>query len=168
MNEPHVVCVVGAMRHVGKTTILTKILMEMKRRGLTVGTIKHIGSRSKFDLPDGKDTGKHLKAGSSVTLAVTSSEIITIRKDLPATLESALRQMPKELDYILVEGFRESKYPKIVAASSKAEDLPETRGDIIAVVLDGKRMLRNVTGDGAERFKVSVLVDLIEQHFGSS
>jgi molybdopterin-guanine dinucleotide biosynthesis protein MobB len=168
VNEAHVVCVVGAMRHVGKTTILTKIIIEMKRRGLTVGTIKHIGSRSKFDLPDGKDTGKHLDAGSSITLAVTSSEIITIRKDLPATLESAVGQMPKELDYILVEGFRESKYPKIVAASSKARGLPEAKGDIIAVVLDGRRMLRSGTRDTAERFKVSVLVDLIEQHFGSS
>ena len=153
------------MRHVGKTTILTKILAEMKRRGLNVGTIKHIGNRSTFELPNGKDTSKHLRAGSSITLAVTSSEIITIRKDLPATLESALRQMPKGLDYVLVEGFRESEYPKIVVASSSAAELSEVKGDTIAVILDEKTMIKNGTGDKGERFKGTVLVDLIERYF---
>nr|MDO8134398.1 molybdopterin-guanine dinucleotide biosynthesis protein B [Candidatus Njordarchaeum guaymaensis] len=168
MKKPHVVCVVGAMRHVGKTTILTKTLKEMKRRGLQVGTIKHIGNRSNFVLPNGKDTSRHLKAGSSITLAVTSSEIIIIRKDLPATLKSALRQMPKELDYVLVEGFRESQYPKIIVAGSPSGDLPEAKGDIIAVVLDGKRILKAGARDQAEKFRDSHLVDLIESYFSRS
>jgi len=168
MKKPYVVCIVGVMRHVGKTTILTKTLKEMKRRGLQVGTIKHISNHSTFDFPNGKDTSRHLKAGSSITLAVTSSEIITVRKDLPATLESALRQMPKGLDYVLVEGFRESQYPKIVVASSSSGDLPEVKGDIIAVVLDGKRILKAGARDQAEEFKDSHLTDLIERYFGRS
>jgi len=168
MKKPHVVCIVGVMRHVGKTTILTKTLREMKRRGLQVGTIKHIGNRSTFDLPNGKDTSRHLKAGSSITLAVTSSEIVIIRKDLPVTLESALRQMPKELDYVLVEGFRESEYPKIIVADSASGDLPDVKGDIIVKVLDGKRILRAGARDQAEKFGDSRLVDLIESYFSRS
>jgi molybdopterin-guanine dinucleotide biosynthesis protein B len=168
MKNPHVVCVVGAMRHVGKTTILTKILKEMRRRGLRVGTIKHIGSRSTFDLPNSKDTSRHLKAGSSITLAVTSSEIIVIRKDVPVTLESALQQMPRELDYILVEGFRESQYPKIIVTDSTSGDLPDVKGDVIVKVLNGKRILKVGARDQAEKVGDSRLVDLIESYFSHS
>jgi molybdopterin-guanine dinucleotide biosynthesis protein MobB len=165
MKRPHVVCIVGAMRHVGKTTILTKTLMEMKRRGLRVGTVKHIGDRSTFNLVDGKDTSRHLEAGSLVTLAVTSSEIIVVRKDIPATLESALQQMPRGLDYVLVEGFRESEYPKIVITGSDSKGPPEVRGETIAVVLDGKSILRAREKDQVEEFTESRLVDLIDAYF---
>nr|MDO8098353.1 molybdopterin-guanine dinucleotide biosynthesis protein B [Candidatus Njordarchaeota archaeon] len=161
-------CVVGAKRHVGKTAILTRTLREMKRRGLRVGTVKHIGNSSTFDLPNGKDTSRHLIAGSSITLAVTSSEIITIRKDLPATLESALRQMPKELDYVLVEGFRESQYPKIIVTSSSSGNPPGVKGDVIAVVQEGKRILNAGVRDQTEKFNDSRLVDLIERYFRRS
>ena len=168
MKKPHIVCIVGAMRHVGKTTILTEILKDMKRRRLLVGTIKHIGDRSTFDLANGKDTDRHLEAGSSITLAVTSSEIIVIRKDLPATLESALRQMPKELDYVLVEGFRDSQYPKIIVGTSNSQGLPKVRGDIIAIIQDGSMISRAGAQNQAEKFTASQLVDLIEKYFGSS
>jgi len=165
MKKPHVVCVVGTMRHVGKTTVLTRMIREMKRRGLQVGTIKHIGNQSAFDFPNGKDTNRHLEAGSSVTLAVTSSEIIVIRKDLPATLESALQQMPKELDYVLVEGFKESQYPKIIVAGSGSGGIPEVRGVTIAVVLDGRSMLKAGARDQVEEFTDSRLMDLIDAYF---
>jgi molybdopterin-guanine dinucleotide biosynthesis protein B len=158
-------CIVGARRHVGKTTLLIKIVGEMKKRGLAIGTVKHVGDRSSFDFYSSKDTGKHLEAGSNVTLAVTASEIITIRRDLPITLESAISLMPSQLDYILVEGFRHSVYPKIIVVSSYDEDVQDVSGDTIALVLDGKEIKTDNRKDQGEKFSEARLVDLIEGYF---
>jgi molybdopterin-guanine dinucleotide biosynthesis protein B len=164
MMKPRVVCIVGSGRHVGKTTILIKILGEMKRRGLAVGTIKHIGGHSEFDFSD-KDTARHIQAGSTVTLAVTSSEIIAIRRDLPSTLEAAISQMPKELDYILVEGFKQSKYPKVIVSSSESESPIEVPGDTIAVVLNQKRIAKDGKRVRAEQYSNERLVNMIQEYF---
>jgi molybdopterin-guanine dinucleotide biosynthesis protein MobB len=153
------------MRRVGKTTVLTRILKEMRRRGLRVGTVKHISGRSTFNLADGKDTSRHLEAGSLVTIAVTSSEIVAVRRDIPATLESALQQMPIELDYVLVEGFRESEYPKIVVEGSDSESPLKVKGETIAVIQNGKRMLEAGEKDQVKELTEDGLVDLIDAYF---
>ena len=168
MKKPNVLCIVGAKRHVGKTVVLTKIIGEMKTRGLSVGTIKHIGDRSAFDLPERKDTSKHLDAGSSITLAVTSSEIISIRRDLPITLESAISQMPSQLDFILVEGFRRSSFPKLIIVNSHDEDVQGVSGDTIALIVDGKEIIRSGNGSQTRQFSQAYLVDLIEEYFQAS
>jgi len=165
LRKPCVLCVVGNRRHVGKTTVLTKILMEMWRRGHSVGTVKHIGENSTFALTAGKDTSRHLEAGSQITLAVTSSEIIAFRRDLPLTLEAALSQMPSELDYILVEGFRQSKYPKIIVVESRSEDLRSISGSVIALVMDEKEIMKDGTKGTKKKFETTYLVDLIEEYF---
>jgi molybdopterin-guanine dinucleotide biosynthesis protein B len=167
MMKPFVVCIVGSGRHVGKTAVLIKILGEMKRRGLAVGTIKHIGGHSEFAF-SGKDTARHIQAGSTVTLAVTSSEIIAIRRDLPSTLESALSQMPKELDYVLVEGFKQSGYPKVIVLNSESESPIELPGDTIAVVLNLKQIAKGGKVAKVEQYSDESLVDMIQDYFNSS
>jgi molybdopterin-guanine dinucleotide biosynthesis protein B len=167
MKGQFVVCIIGTGRHVGKTAVLIRILKEMKRRKLNVGTIKHIGGRSTFDFKD-KDTGKHIQAGSTVTLALTSSEIVTIRRDPSITLEVAVSQMPKELDYILVEGFRQSKYPKIIVVNSESEYPQEVQGDTIAVVINEREIRKGGKTAKTERFSDRTLVDTIEDYFSSS
>lgn len=166
MMKPKVICIVGSGRHVGKTSILIRILKEMKRREFAVGTVKHIGGHSEFDFSS-KDTARHIEAGSTVTLAVTSSAIVAIRMDLPNTLEAALAQMPKELDYILVEGFKQSKYPKIIVSNSDSERPIEVPGDTIAVVINQKQIAKSGKGVNAERFSDESLVDMIQDYFNS-
>jgi molybdopterin-guanine dinucleotide biosynthesis protein B len=167
MKKPFVVCIVAKGRHAGKTTVLTKILGVMKRRGLSVGTIKHIGGHSDFAFPQ-KDTDRHIQAGSKIAMAVTSSEIIVIRRDLPSTLEAALSQMPKELDYVLVEGFKQSKYPKIIVLNSESESPMEVPGDVIALILDQKQIAKAGKGGMVKELSDESLVDIIQDYFKSS
>jgi molybdopterin-guanine dinucleotide biosynthesis protein B len=167
MKKPFVVCIVATRRHAGKTTVLTKILGEMKKRGLSVGTIKHIGGHSEFAFPQ-KDTDRHIQAGSKIAIAVTSSEIIVIRRDLPITLEAALSQIPKELDYVLVEGFKQSKYPKIIVLNSESETPMEIPGDIIALILNQKQIVKAGKGGIVKELRDESLVDMIEDYFKSS
>jgi molybdopterin-guanine dinucleotide biosynthesis protein B len=167
MKKPFVVCIVARGRHAGKTTLLIKILREMNRRGLVVGTMKHIDSHSEFTTSD-KDTFRHIQSGSRITLAVTSSEIVAIRRDLPNTIEAALSQMPKELDYVLVEGFKQSEYPKIIVLGSESESPIQVPGEIIAIVVDQKRIIKGGIGDKLEQFSDKAIVDIIQDYFNSS
>ena len=47
----------------GKTTFLEKLIRELKRRNITVGTIKHHDHDFDIDKP-GKDTWRHAQAGA--------------------------------------------------------------------------------------------------------
>ncbi len=59
---PPIVSVVGKSKS-GKTTLIEKLIQELKSRGYRVATIKHIPQGVSFDEP-GKDSWRHLQAGS--------------------------------------------------------------------------------------------------------
>ena len=54
----------------GKTTLIVKIIKQLKKDGLTVATIKKTDKNIEVDI-EGKDTWKHRQAGA--TLVVLSS-----------------------------------------------------------------------------------------------
>ncbi len=118
----YIVCVVGPKRNVGKTTVVEGLVKNLTEKGLRIGTVKHIHGGT-FDTPK-KDTWKHITAGASATGVITDSELLTIwnSSELPIIPETALDKLPKNLDYVIIEGFRHSKYPKIIVADA-AEDL---------------------------------------------
>ena len=124
------VCVVGPKRNVGKTTVVEGLVKNLTERGLRIGTVKHI--HGTFDTPE-KDTWKHVKAGASATGVITDSELITIwnSSGLPIIPETVLDKLPKNLDYVIIEGFRHSNLPKIVVADV-AEELKNIE-NIIAI-----------------------------------
>jgi molybdopterin-guanine dinucleotide biosynthesis protein B len=117
----YIVCVVGPKRNVGKTTLVEGLVKNLTEKGLRIGTVKHI--HGSFDTPQ-KDTWKHIKAGAFATGVITESELLTIwnSSDAPLAPETVLNKLPKNLDYVIIEGFRHSKYPKIIVADV-AEDL---------------------------------------------
>lgn len=115
----YVVCVVGPKRNVGKTTLVEGLVKNLTERGFHVGTVKHV--HGTFDSPK-KDTWKHIQAGALITGVITESESVTIWNKPPQTLEALLNKFPRNLDYVIVEGFRKMVHPKIIVADA-AEDL---------------------------------------------
>ena len=108
--------VVGSARESGKTTLIEAITRRLSRR-FSIWTVKHISSS--FDTAS-KDTWRHLHAGAATVIAVTSSEQITIKKGTRA-LERVLSEIPRSVDLVLVEGFKTSRYPKIITARRLAD-----------------------------------------------
>jgi molybdopterin-guanine dinucleotide biosynthesis protein MobB len=94
-----VIHIIGIGRESGKTTLIENITRKLSER-FNVWTVKHISTS--FDTHD-KDTWRHLYAGAKTVIAVTNSEIITIKKSAEASLEEALREIPEDADLILVE-----------------------------------------------------------------
>lgn len=106
------VCIVGRSNS-GKTTLIELLIIEFKKRGYRVATIKHAGHGFQWDR-EGKDSWRHRMAGASTVIIVSTRDlgIITdIDKELsPDELKD---KYIKDVDIILAEGYKYSDYPKI-------------------------------------------------------
>ncbi len=106
----------AAFSGAGKTTLLVKLLPLLTGHGLRVGMIKHAHHSFDIDTP-GKDSYKLRKAGASQMLIASHRRwALMVENKLPEeptldTLLTALRQ--DGLDLILVEGFKQTPFPKI-------------------------------------------------------
>jgi len=63
-------CMIGIAGYsgTGKTTLIEKILPELKKQGLNIGIIKHIHHKLAIDVK-GKDTDRFSRAGADFVLA---------------------------------------------------------------------------------------------------
>lgn len=109
---PPLISIVGKSRS-GKTTLMEKLISELRIRGYRVATVKHSSRRITFDKP-GKDSWRHIRAGSEATAVSSLNQLVLIKpltKD--ATLDIIARLLGEEYDIILAEGFKQSNTPKI-------------------------------------------------------
>ena len=137
-----ILAVVGT-KNTGKTTLVTMIVKELVNRGYKVGTIKH--THHAFDL-EGKDTWKHREAGAELVVGSGESTFFIVNEQL--SLENILKLIgnTRELDYVVIEGFKFSNYPKISTTTTK-DDFTITCVDVF-----------NVTPD-----EIVSVVDLVEE-----
>ncbi len=114
MSKPPVVSVV-AKSGTGKTTLLEKLIAELKSRGYRVGAIKHDAHRFDIDR-EGKDSWRLTQAGADTTV-ITSPAKIAVLKMNPQGEEPALAETIEryftDVNIILTEGFKKSAMPKI-------------------------------------------------------
>lgn len=107
-----IVCVVGKSDS-GKTTVLEKLIGELKRRGYRVATIKH-HSHGDFDIDvPGKDTWRHAQAGADQVVIASPIKLAHIRRLERALSLDEIAASITGVDIILTEGFKRSDKPKI-------------------------------------------------------
>lgn len=95
----------------GKTTMIEKLLPELKRHGLKVGTIKHAHHGFTIDR-EGKDSWRHQQAGADVA-AVAGPEKIAMVFNTPMERLEDIRRMMPGVDLIIAEGFKSARMPKV-------------------------------------------------------
>ena len=103
---------VSGYKNSGKTTLLTSLIPELKRRGYKVAVIKHDGHDFQSDVP-GTDSFRFQEAGAFGT-AVYSSKRLMITKEYKEPDEKMLIKAFGEADIILIEGLKDSSYPKYI------------------------------------------------------
>ena len=139
---PPVISIV-AKSGTGKTTLLVKVISELKSRGYRVGAVKHDAHKFNID-HEGKDSWRLTQAGADTTL-ITSPEKIAMVKQLPAGDEPPLAETIAtycgDLDILLTEGFKHSSMPKIEVHRREFSDKLLCRGEeddpaLIAVASD--------------------------------
>jgi molybdopterin-guanine dinucleotide biosynthesis protein MobB len=121
----------------GKTTLLEKLIAELKKRGHKVAIVKH--SHHKDDLDTAaKDTWRFTKAGSELS-AINSLDHLAIyrRMDTYFDPQDIANYVLWDFDILLTEGFKGSSYPKIeVHRSKQGDELLTDPKLLLAVVTD--------------------------------
>ncbi|MDN5327008.1 MAG: molybdopterin-guanine dinucleotide biosynthesis adapter protein [Moorella sp. (in: firmicutes)] len=106
-----VISVVGKS-DAGKTTLLIKLLPELKRRGYRVATIKHDTHGFDIDRP-GKDTWRHAEAGADVVAISSPTKMALIEKVEREMPLDAIAGRIQNVDLIITEGYKRGDKPKI-------------------------------------------------------
>ena len=107
---PNNIIAVSGEKHTGKTTLITRLLPHLTAGGLRVAVIKHDGHSFSADVPD-TDSWKYLQSGAYGS-AVFDGEKSMVTRLVP-TDETALMAAFPEAELLLLEGFKESAYPKL-------------------------------------------------------
>ena len=144
---PPVVSIV-AKSGTGKTTLLVKLIAELKSRGYRVGVIKHNAHQFEID-HEGKDSWRLTQAGAD-TMLITSAGKIAMVKQLPAgkepPLDETIAAYCGDLDILLTEGFKHGNLQKIEVHRRTCGDTLICRGEnhdstLIAVASDSSLTL---------------------------
>jgi molybdopterin-guanine dinucleotide biosynthesis protein B len=158
---PPVVSIVGKSKS-GKTTLIEKLIRELKSRGYRVATIKHTSQSLTFDEP-GKDSWRHTQAGSEATMLSSPDKVVLIK---PVTRDISLEQIAhllgEDYDIILTEGFRQGDAPKIEVHRQVAGPPLTTARKLIAIATD--EPLETKTRQFSLE-DIKGLADLLEQGF---
>ncbi|KRB96814.1 molybdopterin-guanine dinucleotide biosynthesis protein MobB [Hydrogenophaga sp. Root209] len=124
----------------GKTTLVEQLIPELKLRGQRVSVVKHAHHRFDIDHP-GKDTWRHREAGAFEVLAASPKRMVLMR-ELETVVEHSvhdlLAQLRADVDWVLVEGFKQSDLPKVEVwrqAHGKPLRFPDDQ-HIVAIATD--------------------------------
>jgi len=156
-----IISVVGKSKS-GKTTLIEKLIPELKNRGYRIGTIKHTHHDFELDTK-GKDSWRHKAAGADTVVIASGEKIVMVKDENSAGLERIGKYFD-DVDLVIAEGFKKENRPKIELYRSHKNNLPLCQNDktVIALVTDTDIRV-NVPVFGLEEIKS--LADLIEKNY---
>lgn len=97
----------------GKTTLVEKVIAELKHRHYRVGAIKHDAHRFDIDQP-GKDSHRFTSAGADTMLVSSSSKLALVKQHQQAPeISTLIATYFDDVDIVLTEGFKQSQMAKI-------------------------------------------------------
>ncbi|UCB43708.1 MAG: molybdopterin-guanine dinucleotide biosynthesis protein B [Dehalococcoidales bacterium] len=155
-----VISIIGKSKS-GKTTLIEKLIPELKSRGYRVATIKHTPDDVTLDEP-GKDSWRHIQSGSEATIIRTSAQVTMIKPMAEASIENVVPLFAEDYDIILAEGFKHDSAPKIEVHRKEAGSPLKGVKKLAAIVSD--EPLDTKTRQFALD-DIASLVDLLETGF---
>ena len=139
LNKHNCVFGLAGFSNSGKTTLSISLIKIFRKKGFSVGSIKHAHHDFEIDKP-GKDSWRHREAGSQEVIVSSSKRIAHIiehEKYNDVELYELLL-LQKRKDIILVEGFKKNQLPKLEVRreSEKKELLSLKDKNIFAIATD--------------------------------
>lgn len=129
MSENHIpiVLIVGKS-DAGKTTLVEKLIPELIKLGLRIGTIKHDVHGFDIDHP-GKDSYRHKAAGARQSIISSPQKMALVRDtDHDQDLDE-LKRFFDGVDLILTEGYKRENRPKVEIYRPEVHPEPLCVGD---------------------------------------
>ncbi len=106
---PPILSIVGRSES-GKTTLIEKLIPQLKQRGYRIGTIKHTHHSIEMDR-SGKDSARHRAAGAQTVLLASTGQIVMFKSTRTETLD-ALVGFFDDVDLLITEGYKQENKPK--------------------------------------------------------
>jgi molybdopterin-guanine dinucleotide biosynthesis protein B len=133
----------------GKTQLVERLIPAFKLMGLRVSVAKH--AHHDFDIDrEGKDSWRHRQAGAFEVI-IASDRRLALMREFEQTARLSVHHLLAELydgvDWVLVEGFKDSNLPKIEvwrAASGKPARYPDD-DFIVAIATDSPQQMPQPT-----------------------
>ena len=156
---------VAGFKNAGKTTLVERLVTELKARGRRVSTVKH--AHHSFDIDhEGRDSFRHRQAGAS-EVAVVSRHRWAIIHELIEEAEPPLADILAKLapcDLVIVEGYKRDSHDKIEVRNIGLDHPKLAGGDptIIAIAANGQ--VQGAPVPVFDRDDVSALASFIEKH----
>ena len=165
-NTVPIVSVVGRSG-AGRTTLLEKLIPELKRRGYRVATVKHHAHPGfEVDTP-GKDTWRHAQAGSDQVVIAAPDRVASINYvDHALTLDEIAATLIRDADIILTEGFSRVGKPQIEVVRAAHSTQPIGKPEHLLAVATDLALALDVPHFDLD--DAAGLVDLIETRFLAS
>jgi molybdopterin-guanine dinucleotide biosynthesis protein B len=156
---------IAGFKNAGKTTLVVELIVELRARGLRVGTVKHAHHEFDIDHP-GKDSYQHREAGAEEVIVASGrrwAHICELDK-LSGQLEPPLVELLShfgELDLVLVEGYKHGAHAKLELrrAGNDAPELAAEDPTICAIVSDAS--VANSAVPVLDRANLAAIADLV-------
>lgn len=135
-DRPLIVSIVGKSDS-GKTTLILKLLPELKRRGKRIAVAKHCPCGFDLDVK-GKDSWKFTQAGGEGTFLSSQETIALLRpREGLSNLKERLQNYFSDFDLVLMEGYNnEAGINKIQIIRSGIGEVDSPLDEIIAYISD--------------------------------
>jgi len=134
---PPVVSIVGRSKS-GKTTLVERLVAEMKKRGYRIGTIKHDVHGFEID-HRGKDSYRHFHAGADATVISGPNKIAAVKRTKSELeIDEIISSFLNDVDIVLTEGYKSRDKPKIEVIRSPVGMRPlcKPSDNLIAIATD--------------------------------
>ncbi|MFD2761737.1 molybdopterin-guanine dinucleotide biosynthesis protein B [Lentibacillus juripiscarius] len=128
------VCQVTGYKNSGKTSVMNELIRYFSKENLKVGSLKHHGHGGEPDMVEGTDSQGHLESGSVIS-GVQGENTTQLTISMPLELDELIQMYRRfPLDLLMVEGYKQAAYPKIVLIKNEADlSLLQELSAIIAV-----------------------------------
>jgi molybdopterin-guanine dinucleotide biosynthesis protein B len=153
----------------GKTTLMTRLIGELTRRGYAISVIKHAHEKFEIDQP-GRDSFRMREAGAcEVTLS--SPRRFALMRELGGAPEMSFAEVLTHIgpcDLVLVEGYKRESFPKVEIRREGAASREPLHGkfpQVVAIASDRPEM----EGGALPTFfidDIKSIADFVVSHFG--
>ncbi|GAB6097116.1 molybdopterin-guanine dinucleotide biosynthesis protein B [Desulfatiferula olefinivorans] len=108
---PRVLSFVGSSNS-GKTTLIARLIGELKKRNVRVGVIKH--AHHGFDLDrEGSDSQTYQRSGADAVMLASPRGMALMRPCPNDADPDRLIGFLSDMDLVIIEGYKRASYPKI-------------------------------------------------------
>jgi molybdopterin-guanine dinucleotide biosynthesis protein B len=131
---------IAGWKNSGKTTLTTKLIAELTRRGYRIASVKHAHHEASVDQP-GTDSYRHREAGAREVALVTSQRwavMHELKDESEPTLAEVLARL-SPADLVIVEGYTRENIPKIEVRrlnAARTEGFATNDSSIVAIAAD--------------------------------